>query len=94
VVEVGLHGEPATAAERLLVVLGTSTEAHVQLEGAAVGRVGDLPRDAEYLGDGFAMAFRKQDGALRDAFDKALAEAVADRTYEKISRKYFTFPIL
>lgn len=54
----------------------------------------DAPRDADYLGEGFAMAFRKTDAALRAAFDKALAELVADGTFAKISARYFAYKIL
>lgn len=54
----------------------------------------DAPRDDDYLGDGFAMAFRKGDATLRAAFDKALAEIVADGTFAKISARYFAYKIL
>lgn len=54
----------------------------------------DAPRDADYLGEGFAMAFRKNDVALRAAFDKALADMVADGSFATISWKYFPYKIL
>jgi polar amino acid transport system substrate-binding protein len=63
-------------------------------EGKCCRFVRDLPRDPDYLGEGFAMAFRPGSEALRAAFDKALAEAVADGTFEKISKAYFAYPIL
>ena len=54
----------------------------------------DAPRDADYLGEGFAMAFRKTDETLRAAFDKALAEIVADGTFAKVSARYFAYKVL
>jgi polar amino acid transport system substrate-binding protein len=54
----------------------------------------DAPRDADYLGEGFALAFRKGDVALRAAFDKALADMVADGSFTTISSKYFPYKIL
>ncbi|MBL8587577.1 MAG: transporter substrate-binding domain-containing protein [Methylobacteriaceae bacterium] len=55
--------------------------------------LGDAPRDPAYRGEAFAMAFRKTDAALRARFDKALAEALADGSYEAIRKKYFAWPI-
>ena len=46
------------------------------------------------LGDGNGIAMRKEDTALRDRVNKALAEIIADGTYEKISLKYFPFKLL
>lgn len=40
-----------------------------------------------------AIAVRKEDNALRERFNKALDEIVADGTYKKISSKYFDFDI-
>ena len=63
-------------------------------EGHCCRLLRDAPRDAEYLGEGFAMAFRKGDDALRAAFDAALAALVADGAFARISRKYFPYAIL
>ena len=40
------------------------------------------------MGRGAAIAFRKSDTELRDKFDKALSEAIADGTMSKISMKW------
>lgn len=40
-----------------------------------------------------SIAVRKEDNALRERFNKALDEIVADGTYQKISSKYFAFDI-
>lgn len=40
-----------------------------------------------------AIAVRQQDTELRERFNKALDEIVADGTYKKISSKYFDFDI-
>jgi polar amino acid transport system substrate-binding protein len=55
--------------------------------------VADAPRDPDYLGEGYAMAFRKGDEALRATFDAALKQVLADGTYETIRKKYFAYPI-
>jgi polar amino acid transport system substrate-binding protein len=43
--------------------------------------------------DVIGIAIRKEDVDLRDMFNKAIAEIVADGTYEKINEKYFPFSI-
>ena len=53
----------------------------------------DVPRDPVYFGNGIAIGLRKTDTALRTAFNKALAECIADGTFPKIRRRYFDFPI-
>jgi len=40
-----------------------------------------------------AIAVRQSDTVLRERFNKALDEIVADGTYKKISSKYFDFDI-
>ena len=47
----------------------------------------------EILGIGAGIAVRKEDGALRDAFNKALGEMVSDGTYKKLNEKYFPFAL-
>lgn len=46
------------------------------------------------IDDKIGIAVRKQDNELRERFNKALDEIVADGTYQAINAKYFPFPIL
>ncbi|HET7714584.1 MAG TPA: ABC transporter substrate-binding protein [Bauldia sp.] len=43
--------------------------------------------------DAIGIAVRKEDTDLKEMFNKALAEIIADGTYEKINEKYFPFSI-
>jgi polar amino acid transport system substrate-binding protein len=56
--------------------------------------IGDLERDVKMQGVGAAFAFRKEDAALRDMFNAALAEAIKDGSYKKVQAKYFSFDLL
>lgn len=47
----------------------------------------------KYFGLGVGAAVRKEDTDLRDAFNKAIKEILADGTYQKINAKYFPFSI-
>lgn len=62
-------------------------------EGRCCRLVGDAPRDPAADAEGFAIAFRPADEILRQTFDKALTQALADGTYDAISRRYFAWPI-
>ena len=55
--------------------------------------VGDRLPDGKYFGAGCGIAIRKTDPDLRDKFNAALKEILADGTYQKINAKYFPFPI-
>jgi lysine-arginine-ornithine-binding protein len=46
------------------------------------------------LGEGAAIAVRLDDTQLCDRLNKALADIVADGTYDRIRKKYFPFPLL
>jgi lysine-arginine-ornithine-binding protein len=46
------------------------------------------------LGEGAGIAVRKGDDALRDRFNKAIVEIRADGTYDRITKKYFPFPLM
>jgi lysine-arginine-ornithine-binding protein len=46
------------------------------------------------LGEGAGIGVRKGDDALRERFNKALVEIRADGTYDRISKKYFPFPLM
>ncbi len=43
--------------------------------------------------DVIGIAIRKEDADLKEMFNKAIAEIVADGTYEKVNEKYFPFSI-
>ncbi len=62
-------------------------------EGSCCKAVGDPYTDRKWFGDGAGIALRKEDGDLKDMFNKAIAEIIADGTYEKINKKYFPFSI-
>ncbi|MFC2968853.1 transporter substrate-binding domain-containing protein [Acidimangrovimonas pyrenivorans] len=55
--------------------------------------LGALPYDNETLGTGIGAAFRKSDTALREKFNKGLADVRASGDYDKITKKYFSFDI-
>lgn len=67
----------------------------LQKTGQAQGYdyVGKTIDDVEIFGVGTAMAFRKGDNALREKFNRALAQVLSDGTYKVINAKYFPFPI-
>jgi polar amino acid transport system substrate-binding protein len=62
-------------------------------EGACCHLVADVPENPAYHGNGYAVGLRKEDGALRDAFDRAIAQIMADGTYDRIRARYFSFDI-
>ncbi len=45
------------------------------------------------LDDGIGIAVRKEDDALRQRLNAALAAILADGTYKKINARYFPFSI-
>ena len=53
----------------------------------------DVPRDPPFFGAGIGIGLRKDDVALKAAFDAALAASVADGSFERIRARYFDFPI-
>ena len=53
----------------------------------------DVPRYPAFFGDGIGIGLRKQDAALKTAFDKALVASMADGTFSKIRTRYFAFPV-
>lgn len=62
-------------------------------EGKCCELVGQDIKDTQTLGVGVAAGLRKEDGKLREAFNKALGEMVADGTYKKLNEKYFPFAL-
>ena len=55
--------------------------------------VNEIPRTPEIFGLGVAAAFRPEDTDLAAMFNKAIAEADADGTFQTIEAKYFTIDI-
>jgi polar amino acid transport system substrate-binding protein len=56
--------------------------------------VADVARDPAIHGPGVGMAIRKEDTALKDMWNKAIAESIADGSITRIAAKWFAFPIL
>ncbi len=53
----------------------------------------DVPRYPAYFGDGIGIGLRREDVALKIAFDKALVQSMADGTFARISARYFDFAV-
>ncbi len=84
------------AAGKLDAVLGDKVVLWKWLEspeGACCAFFGQDVKDTRTLGEGIGAGFRKDDLKLREAFNKALAETIADGGYKKIADRYFPFPI-
>jgi len=62
-------------------------------EGACCHFVADVPENPVYHGTGYAVGLRKEDEALKAVFDRAIAQVIADGTYDRIRTKYFPFDI-
>jgi polar amino acid transport system substrate-binding protein len=62
-------------------------------DGKCCEVAGEAITDPVFVGDGVGMAVRKEDTALLENLNKALAEIVADGTYKKINDKYFAIDI-
>ena len=62
-------------------------------EGACCRFVADVPENPAYHGHGYGIGLRKEDEALRAAFDAAIAQVMADGTYDRIRAKYFPFDV-
>jgi len=61
--------------------------------GQTFALVGDLVTDKAYVGEGTALALRKQDKALTEKFNHAITEIRKNGIYDKIAAKYFSFDI-
>ena len=63
-------------------------------DGAACCRIlGTLATDPVINGPGAGVGIRKEDTDLKDLFNKALAEIIADGTYKAINDKHFAFDV-
>ncbi len=62
-------------------------------DGACCKVLGVLPTDPVINGEGAGVAIRKEDTSLKEMFNKAIAEIIADGTYKTINDKYFSFDV-
>ncbi len=62
-------------------------------EGADFEFKGQAVTDKAYIGEGTALALRKQDKALAAKFNQAIKAIRDNGTYDKIAAKYFNFDI-
>jgi len=62
-------------------------------EGKSFEFKGQAVTDKAYIGEGTALALRKQDQDLAEKFNQAIVEIRQNGTYDKIAAKYFTFDI-
>ncbi|HEY5718362.1 MAG TPA: transporter substrate-binding domain-containing protein, partial [Motiliproteus sp.] len=63
-------------------------------DGACCKIAGEPITEAKFVGEGVGMAVRQEDQQLREQLNHALAEIIADGTYQRINDKYFTVNIL
>ena len=82
---------------RLDVTFGNSDQlvlAFLEKErGANFSLAGEAVTDKAYVGEGTALALRKEDKVLANKFNKAIAEIRKNGTYDKIAASYFNFDI-
>lgn len=64
-----------------------------QPQGKGFIFAGDALTDVNYFDVGVGIGFRKNDNELREAFNLALKDLLADGTYQKINNKYFDFNV-
>ncbi|RQS03407.1 ABC transporter substrate-binding protein [Burkholderia sp. Bp9002] len=62
-------------------------------KGAGFEFAGPPLHDPKTLGVGSAIGVRKDDDALRQRINQALASLIQDGTYQRIAKKYFSFDI-
>ena len=55
--------------------------------------ISKIERDPEVFGPGVGVAMRPDDTELKDMFNKAIAEANADGTFDALQKKYFKIDI-
>jgi polar amino acid transport system substrate-binding protein len=54
----------------------------------------DVPRDANYFGEGIGIGLRKDEPELKAEFDKALDALIANGEFGRIRAKFFPFEVL
>jgi polar amino acid transport system substrate-binding protein len=84
------------ASGRLDYVMGDSivTQDFIDKQGKGCCKVlATITRVPEIHGPGVGAAFRPEDGDLKDMFNKAIAEADADGSFDVLQKKYFKINI-
>jgi polar amino acid transport system substrate-binding protein len=80
---------------RIAAILASPFGLYHWFETGSGGRccafLGPDVRSIRYFGEGAGIAIRREDGDLRDMFNRALADTLRDGTYEKINAMYFNF---
>jgi ABC-type amino acid transport substrate-binding protein len=64
-----------------------------QPQGKDFAFVGGHLQDDKLFGAGAAIGLRKDDDALRQEINGAIAKILADGTYKKLAGKYFSFDV-
>jgi polar amino acid transport system substrate-binding protein len=81
----------------IAALFGGAIRLYRWLDEGASGRccrfLGPSVRSPKILGEGAGIAIRKEDGDLREMFNRALADILRDGTYDKINAMYFNFLI-
>jgi polar amino acid transport system substrate-binding protein len=62
-------------------------------DGACCQFSGPDYNDPAFFGSGVGVGLRKEDTKLKDAFNAAIKEIIADGTYKQINDKYFPFSV-
>jgi polar amino acid transport system substrate-binding protein len=99
--EIKLYGKLEEAnldllTERLDLVLGDKfglTKFLESREGACCRLIADVPPETGFQFQTYGIGLRKEDTQLKERFDAALRQIVADGTYDRIRAKYFPFDI-
>jgi len=62
-------------------------------EGACCRFIADAPAEPAYRHQSYGIGLRKEDESLKAQFDRAIAQVIADGTYDRIRAKYFPIDI-
>lgn len=62
-------------------------------EGECCHVLGNAPAEPAYRRETYGIGLRKDDGDLRERFNRAIAQVKADGTYDRIRARYFSFDI-
>lgn len=84
------------AAGRLDLVLGDKLALSRFMQtprGSCCRFVADAPPDPAYFGEGVGVGLRKEDKALKEMFNRAIEQIMADGTYDRVRAKYFPFDV-